>query len=536
MSELSGDHFTLWQAGRQRLELAFDAPLLVGDAGLLTLRLLDRQLGVLDELARRIPDPRALPFVHHSTERILVQQVYQLLAGCPDGNDADDARHDALFQILAGVTPDGEELLASGSTLGRFQYAYTRKADRPDRPEVLLERRAAQLARVKIANAFLVDLFLRTRTQPPTEVVLDIDATDDPVHGGQALAGYHGYYEQHQYFPLLVFEGHTGFPLACWLRPGVAHGSWGAVAILEGIVQQLRAAWPEVQIRVRADSGLAVPAVYEFCEEHHLGYAIGYGGNAVLERAVAAATHDIEVYYAYYGWREPHVQRFEEVAAYQAGSWGVPRRVVAKIERMPQGSQRRFVVTNLPEAPEAVYRDFYVQRGAVPEQPIGELKNGLRADRLSAHGFCANAWRLLVHVVAYALVVLLRESCAAAAAAAAAAEATAATAAAVARATAAAGTPEVTAATAATEVAPARVASAATGLAEVARASVETLRQRLWKVPAMVEVGTRRVRVRISATWPHRDLLLQVLAAVVAFTTGLSRAAASGVSAAALPM
>lgn len=251
---------------------------------------------------------------------------------------------------------------------------------------------------------------------------------------------------------------------------------------------------------MRADSGLAVPAVYAFCEEQHLGYAIGFGSNAVLERAVACATHDIEVYYAYYGWREPHVQRFEEVRAYQAGSWDVPRRVVAKIERMPQGSQRRFVVTNLCESPEEIYRDFYVQRGAVPEQPIGELKNGLRADRLSAHGFCANAWRLLLHVVAYALVVLVRASCAAAVAA---------------------------AAPGAAEVA---------GLAEVARASVGTWRQRLWKVPALVEVRGRRVVVRISAAWPHRALLLQVLAAVVAFTADRGRAAPGEVARAALPM
>ena len=504
MSASSQPHFTLWQAGRQQLDLAFDAPLLVDHAGLLSVRLLDRQLGVLDELAGRIPDPRALPFVRHSTGRILVQQVYQLLAGYPDGNDADQARQDALFQILADVTPDGEEPLASGSTLNRFQYAYTRKADRPDQPEVLLQRRAAQLQRIKIVNEFLVALFIRTRTQPPTEVVLDIDATDDPVHGNQALSGYHGHYGQHQYFPLLVFEGHTGFPLAAWLRPGVAHGSWGAVAILEGIVRQLRAAWPGVTIRLRADSGLAVPAVYDFCEAQHLGYAIGYSSNAVLERAVACATADIEVYYAYYGWREPRVQRFEEVRGYQAGSWEVSRRVVAKIERMPEGSQRRFVVTNLSEPAEEVYRDFYVQRGAVPEQPIGELKNGLQADRLSACGFCANAWRLVLHAVAYALVVLLRESCALLAAAAAA-------------------------------TGPAGAATVR-ALAEVSRASVGTLRQWLWRVPALVEVRGPRVVVRISARWPHREVLRQVLGAVITFAAGLGRGASGGVAGTTLPM
>src|SRR5262249_55891701 len=153
-------------------------------------------------LARRLPDPRDPLFVRHASERLLIQQVYQVLAGYPDGNDADTLRDDTLFQILADVTPNGEEPLASGSTLTRFPSAYTRRGQRAGEPEVLLVRRAAQLQRVKVVNDFLLDLFLRTRVTPPTEIILDVDATDDPTHGQQALAGYHGYYRQHQYLPL----------------------------------------------------------------------------------------------------------------------------------------------------------------------------------------------------------------------------------------------------------------------------------------------------------------------------------------------
>ena len=150
--------------------------------------------------------------------------------------------------------------------------------------------------------------------------------------------------------------------------------------ILRPIVAQLRAAWPGVRILVRADNGLGVPAVYDFCEAEGLDYAIGYASNAVLERATAQALDDLELYYALYGRRRgEHLQRFEEVRDYQAGSWPHPRRIMAKVEVTPSGSQRRFVVTNLPARPEAVYRELYVQRGAVPEQPIGEMKNGLRA-------------------------------------------------------------------------------------------------------------------------------------------------------------
>jgi hypothetical protein len=473
------DHLTLWHVGPQQLHVAFDGGRIVSDAGLLAVRALEKPLGVIADLAQRLPDPRSPEFIHHSAEALLTQQVYQLLAGYPDGNDAQTLREDPLFQVLADVSPDAEQPLASASTLTRFQYAYTRRqAELPpaERP-VLLEQRAAQTGRIKILNDYLVELFLRTRRTPPAEVVLDIDASDDPTHGRQALAGYHGYFEQHQYFPLFVLDGVSGFPLAAWLRPGTVHASCGAVEILAGLVARLRAAWPDVVIRVRADNGFGVPAVYDFCEREGLCYAIGYASNPVLQRATAQAVADVELYYAFYGRRDPFVQRFEEVRDYRAESWPHARRIVAKVERTPQGSQRRFVVTNLPDHPEAVYRDFYVQRGAVPEQPIGELKNGLQADRLSASGFCANSFRLLLHVVAYAIVVLFREATAA--------------------------------------------------IPETATAAVGTLRQRLWKVGAVVVTGPRRIWLHVSETWPHRDLWVRVQEAVLAFRAQLSGRAAT---------
>ena len=234
--------------------------------------------------------------------------------------------------------------------------------------------------------------------------------------------------------------------------------------MLAPIVTALRAAWPGVRITIRADNGLAVPEMYIFCEAHDVRYLFGYATNAVLERATAPALADVELYYHFYGRREPHVQRFEEIRDYQADGWPHPRRIVAKIERTPQGSQRRFLVTDREETPALLYRGVYVPRGAVPEQPIGELKNGLQADRLSACSFRANAFRLLVHTVAYAIVVLFREAVAA--------------------------------------------------VPEAATASVSTLRQRLWKVGAVLRVGTRRVWLQVSATWPQRGLWQRVWQAV----------------------
>jgi hypothetical protein len=465
----SASYLNLGNLGRQQLLVDFQGGHIVSDAGLLAVRALERPLRVIADLAPLLPDPRSPLFIQHSVESILTQEVYSLLAGYPDHNDADHLRDDPLFQILADVTPTSDHRLASGSTLARFNYAYTRRQAQlpPEERPVLREVRAAQLQRLKIVNAYLVQLFIRTRRTPPTEIILDADATDDPTHGHQALSGYHGYFQQHQYFPLHVYEGQTGFPLAVWLRPGTVHASLGAVDILATIVTALRAAWPQVRILVRADNGLAVPAVYDFCEDNGLDYVLGYASNAVLQRATAHALADVELYYRFYGYRDPHVQRFEEVGDYQAGTWPHARRVVAKIEINPQGSQRRFVVTNLTAPPPVVYREVYTQRGAVPEQPIGEMKNGLRCDRLSSSGFCANAFRLLVHALAYAIVVLFRE---------------------------------------ATATVP-----------EVATASVATLRQKLWKVGAVLVTRGRRIWLHVSATWPGQALWRRVHEAVATF-------------------
>jgi hypothetical protein len=208
-----------------------------------------------------------------------------------------------------------------------------------------------------------------------------------------------------------------------------------------------------------------------------LDYVLGYASNEVLQRATEHALAELELYYRFYGYREPHVQRFEELTSYQAGSWPHVRRVVAKLEITPQGSQRRFVVTNLQAAPEVVYREVYTQRGKVPEQPIGEMKNGLRCERLSCSGFAANAFRLLVHGLAYAIVVLFRE---------------------------------------ATATVP-----------EVARATIATLRQKLWKVGAVLVRGVRRIWLHVSSDWPDQDLWRRVQEAVRRFV-GASQGAAAG--------
>jgi hypothetical protein len=466
---------TFWDIGRQQVTLDFDGGCVVTDAGLLPIRLLDHELGVLADVAQRLPDPRVQKFVTHSREALLTQEVYQILAGYPDGNDAQALRDDPLFQTLVGVAPNEERSLASGSTLNRFHHAYTRRqAQVPleERP-VLREIDAALTQRLKILNDYLPELFLRTRRTPPPYVILDIDPSDDPTHGQQVLSFFHGYYDQHQYFPVFVFDGTSDFPLAAWLRPGTVHASCGAVTTLQPIVQALRAAWPDVTILVRGDSGLATPEVYEFCEAQGLLYAFGYGSNSVLKERTEVALHDLETYYAFYQQREPAVQRFEVLEDYQADSWSRPRRIVAKIEINRHGTNRRFVVTNLSGHGQGIYHGFYVQRGDVPERPIGELKNGLHMDRLSFHRFRANGLKLLEHTLAYALVVLHREATA--------------------------------------------------SIPEIAHAEVNTLRQRLWKVGAVVKTSVRRIWFHVSTSWPQRRLFERVYVAVRQFIQSLRR-------------
>src|SRR5260370_21972395 len=248
MSTDCSQQLTFGDLGTQQVTVDFQGGCVVSDAGLLPLRLLDKELAVVSTIAARLLDPRAQPFVTHTREAILTQEIYQILAGYPDGNDAEALRHDPLFQTLVDVRPDGEQELASGSTLNRFHHAYTRRqAEVPvaERP-VLFEIDAAQSQRLRILNDYLPELFIRTRRTPPPFVILDVDPTDDPTHGQQVLSFFHGYYDQHQYFPLLVFDGDSGFPLAAWLRPGTVHASCGVGTTPRRIVSPLPGARPHL--------------------------------------------------------------------------------------------------------------------------------------------------------------------------------------------------------------------------------------------------------------------------------------------------
>ena len=370
------------------LDAAFDGGRLTSDGGLPWLGEADGALGLCAALAAGIPEWRRRQ-AQHPVETLVRQRVYQIACGYADQDDADTLRRDPLLKLVCGRLPETGAALASQPTLSRLENA----ADR---------HTCARLARALLA----VYLRERERDGVPARLVLDLDGTDDPTHGAQEGSAYHGYYRQHMYHPLLVYDGETGHLIVAVLRPGTAHASRGVLTLLRLLVPRLRARWPGVAIELRADSGFATPRLYAYCEAEGLGYTIGLATNPRLTALAAPQLAEAERQQAAQGEGRRTPVRLVGEATYQADSWDHARRVVVKTELLPQGPNVRFVVTSRPDPPLALY-DWYVDRGAA-ENWIKDLKHACQADRLSCHRFWANQFRLLLHAAAYWLLDTLR--------------------------------------------------------------------------------------------------------------------------------
>jgi hypothetical protein len=366
------------------LQASFDGPQLTSDGGLCWLAEADTALGLCAALAQHIPEWRHGP-VRHALETLVRQRVFQIACGYEDQNDAATLRSDPLLKLVCGRLPEGADL-ASQPTLSRLENAVDAKA----------------CYRLAVA---LVQLYLRERERAgcPAHIVLDFDGTDDPAHGQQEGVAYHGYYRQHMYHPLLVFDGDTGQLITAVLRPGTCPASRGAVPVLKRLVQHLRARWPQVRIELRADSGFAVPALYDYCEEQHIPYTLGLVANERLDALAAPLAEQAKQQRAQTGEKV----RLLAAGLYQAGSWTHARRVVYKAEALEKGLNTRFVVTTRCDPPDALYT-WYTRRGERPELCIKDLKEGCCADRLSCHAFWANQFRLLLHSAAYWLLDTIR--------------------------------------------------------------------------------------------------------------------------------
>jgi hypothetical protein len=369
------------------LEAAFDGGRLTSDGGLPWLAEADTGLGLCAALAAVIPEWRRGP-VRHPLATLVRQRVFQIACGYEDQDDADTLRTDPLLKLVCGRLPETDADLASQPTLSRLENA--------------VDARAC----VRLAYT-LLDLYLRERERaaggPPRRILLDLDSTADPTHGDQEGTAYHGFYQQHMYHPLLVFDGDTNQLIAAVLRRGNAHASRGAVGILRRVVRALRGRWPGVVIEIRADSGFAIPALYTFCERVGIGYTIGLVPNPRLEALAQDLLAEAQTDSAA---QDGAKVRLAGEAPYRAGSWERERRVVYKAEVLPKGPNTRFVVTSRTDRPLALY-DWYVDRGE-PELWIKDFKRACFADRLSCHRFLANQFRLLLHAAAYWLLDTLR--------------------------------------------------------------------------------------------------------------------------------
>jgi hypothetical protein len=367
------------------LEAAFDAGRLTSDGGLPWVSEADRALGLCEALAACIPEWRQR-VVRHSLTTLVRQRVYQIACGYEDQDDADTLRTDPLLKLVCGRLPESGADLASQPTFSRLENAVDRHA-------------VEALARA------LVDVYVRQRGRRgvPRQILLDLDGTDDPAHGDQEGVAYHGYYRQHMYHPLLVFDGDTGHLITAVLRPGNVHAGRFVVLVLRRLLRRFRMAWPGVTLELRADSGFAAPRLYAWCEANAVTYTIGLIPNAVLEPLAAPLLADARAQSAEQGGVKV---RLAGAGRYQAKTWPRARRVVFKAEVLAKGPNTRFVVTSRDDAPLALY-DFYVDRGG-SENWIKDFKNALASDRLSDHRFWANAFRLLLHAAAYWLLDTLR--------------------------------------------------------------------------------------------------------------------------------
>ena len=426
----------------KRVTGGFDGGDISSDGGLVLLAAADEQLGLTRQLAALLRDDRQVAKVRHQLPQLLAQRVYQIAAGYEDCNDATDLRHDPVLKTVVGRLPQTGPALASQPTLSRFENRVTR-------------RELWAMAQV------LVEQFVaRHAARRPRYIILDFDATDDPTHGQQQFAEFHGFYDTHCYLPLHVTAQVDGGPqelLVAWLRRGRCHASRGALAVLKRLVARLRQQWPGVLILVRGDSGFAIPKLYEWCEAQAspVRYLIGLAQNPRLR---ALAEPHLQAARAEYERTAEKVRRLHD-ASYAAESWPHERRVLVKAEVAAKGDNPRFVVTNLRGAALGLY-NLYAARGEM-ENRIKELKCDLQMDRTSCHRFAANQFRVLLHAAAFVLHCALR---------------------------------------------------AALAGTELAQAQVGTLQRRLLKLGVRVKETARRVWLQFASSCPLQNLWPVVLA------------------------
>lgn len=403
----------------KNLQADFEGGTLSSDGGVLFLREIEAQVGMVRRFAGALDDPRDARYTHHCYEELLRQRIFQIACGYEDANDCNTLRHDPAFKSACGRLPLCDDPLASQPGMSRFENA-------PRRSELY---RTAQA---------LFDTFAASYEQAPKCLLLDIDDTADEVHGAQQQSLFNGYYDSYCYLPLHIYEGQSGKLITSILRPGRRPTGAEIVSILKRVVRAIRREWPEVMILLRGDGHFSAPEVHEWCErqEPAIFYILGQSGNKVLKDKARGILQQAQLLYHFRQERYLRKRRQEERKhkkstskekislpensgrdmlteqmkvklytefLYQAETWSEPRRIICKAEVSQKGENLRFVVTNLQHGRKAyVYETIYCGRGQM-ENYIKDHKRFLHSDRLSCHKFEANQFRLFLHSAAYVL-------------------------------------------------------------------------------------------------------------------------------------
>jgi hypothetical protein len=446
--------------GRRAVVGEFDGGKISSDSGGLLLREVEQRTHILKRLAGCFVDYRAPDQIEHTVESLIKQRVMGLALGYEDLNDHDVLRQDPLLALLSDVAdPTGQDrrrhqdkgcALAGKSTLNRLELT--------QQDATAASRYKKIVAHPDAMDELLVDLFLEAYETAPAEIILDVDATDDPLHGHQEGRFFHGYYRHYCYLPLYIFCGEQ--LLCARLRPADQDGAAGTKEEVERIIGRIRLQWPQTRIIIRGDAGFCREELMGWCEAHSVDYVLGLAKNSRLKAAIAAEMAEANARYEATGQA---ARVFGDFRYRTQKSWSCERRVIGKAEHLSKGENPRFVVTSLSADQldaRAVYEDLYCVRGDM-ENRIKEQQLALFADRTSTHEMRSNQLRLYFSSFAYVLMQTLR-----------------------------------------------RLGLDGTSMA---RAQCDTIRLKLFKIGAHIRLSVRRVRIAFSESYPYTELYRQIL-------------------------
>ena len=449
MTECNQSTFEFAAHFSRQVVARFDGGTITTDGGGLLLRETDGRLNLLPRFAECFLDARNPLFVEHSVQELVSQRVYGLALGYEDLNDHEQLRNDPLLRVLAGKADVEDSPLAGKSTLNRLELS----DGTPSRYKKITFWKAG-------IDELLVKVFVESYASAPEEIILDVDATDFPLHGQQEGRFFHGYYDSYCYLPLYIFCGEQ--ILCARLRQSNSDAAAGSLAEIQRIVEQIRAAWPKVRIILRGDSGFCRNELMSWCEENRVPYVFGLARNQRLRRIIGPQMWEATQQWGKTGKPARVFSEFTyKTRKRKNGGWDRERRVVAKAEHIDGKENPRFVVTSLKAeewAAQALYEELYCARGEM-ENRIKE-QFSLFADRVSSETMRANQLRLYLSAMAYVLVCGLR-----------------------------------------------RLGLKGT---EMEKAQASTIRTRLLKIGAQVHVSVRRVYLAMAASYPWASLFTQV--------------------------